>query len=581
MRNKLFIILLSLTVVALSGCPHLTTQMMQSSSAASDMQAPPNYNPKYLVANMTIDQIQRRDSLMRLDSIRTYDSLISKLPAGYAPGGLYPIYDMYLDSANYYRSMIQNNPQNRARLKIILDSVRKYAFLSGQSRRQIDSINYFIAADSISAEDSLAFADKFVKQENPIIMEITNIYSENYPDEIELHAIVHDTVGYYITGLAPPNFTGIGDYRDYWKILRDSSSCSDETIKDFDVVEVNDETSMPYAISFVLDHSGSMGAKRIRNLNKGVQVITSAIKKNDWVSVIKFAGNSVVEIPMTDERELYRSVMLEGTNGDIGFGTSMYEAVIVGVNELIKAPDTHKKAMILFTDGQDGSWSESVDSVLRFAKNNNVKIYPVAYGSASEKPLQDLADYTGGRFYRIYSINEFPYLFAELYLSFSNYYKITYKAPLCEDMHFVKINLDVPELGAFDLQAKGNYDRSMFKKYDIIGSKTFLNIEFESGKAIIRPEAEPLIKKVATEMKKNPFLKLKINGHTDDVGSEQDNLKLSIGRARAVVDKLVENGIERNRLQAEGFGETLPLVPNTSDENRKKNRRTEFVITDK
>jgi OmpA-OmpF porin, OOP family len=109
----------------------------------------------------------------------------------------------------------------------------------------------------------------------------------------------------------------------------------------------------------------------------------------------------------------------------------------------------------------------------------------------------------------------------------------------------------------------------------------FVNIEFESGKAVIRQEAIPLLDKIIEAMKKNPFLKLKIVGHTDDVGTDDANLKLSIERANAVLEKLVELGIGRERLSAEGFGESRPIVPNTDDANRKKNRRTEFIIIDK
>lgn len=76
----------------------------------------------------------------------------------------------------------------------------------------------------------------------------------------------------------------------------------------------------------------------------------------------------------------------------------------------------------------------------------------------------------------------------------------------------------------------------------------------------------------------NPGLKIQINGHTDDVGTEEDNLQLSNNRAKAVYDFLVQNGVDPERLKYKGFGEARPVVSNESPESRQQNRRTEFVI---
>jgi outer membrane protein OmpA-like peptidoglycan-associated protein len=82
-------------------------------------------------------------------------------------------------------------------------------------------------------------------------------------------------------------------------------------------------------------------------------------------------------------------------------------------------------------------------------------------------------------------------------------------------------------------------------------------------------------------LNKNPSLKIEISGHTDDVGNEQLNLKLSQTRAEAVKSYLVEKGIVAGRLTAKGYGKSKPIAPNTSDETRKLNRRTEFTVLSK
>ena len=76
----------------------------------------------------------------------------------------------------------------------------------------------------------------------------------------------------------------------------------------------------------------------------------------------------------------------------------------------------------------------------------------------------------------------------------------------------------------------------------------------------------------------NPNMRIQINGHTDNVGSDADNLTLSDNRAKAVYDYLVDNSINASRLSYKGFGETQPIDSNDTAEGRQNNRRTTFVI---
>ena len=85
------------------------------------------------------------------------------------------------------------------------------------------------------------------------------------------------------------------------------------------------------------------------------------------------------------------------------------------------------------------------------------------------------------------------------------------------------------------------------------------------------------INRIATLLKENPDLKFSVEGHTDSTGSAAANQTLSEARSQAVVDKLVETGIARDRLTAAGKGQTSPIADNGTDEGRAKNRRVEFV----
>lgn len=71
---------------------------------------------------------------------------------------------------------------------------------------------------------------------------------------------------------------------------------------------------------------------------------------------------------------------------------------------------------------------------------------------------------------------------------------------------------------------------------------------------------------------------VEVGGHTDNVGSDEANLKLSHDRAKSVRDYMVKAGIASERLQAKGYGETQPVADNETEDGRKANRRTEFVI---
>ncbi|HTE53404.1 MAG TPA: OmpA family protein [Kofleriaceae bacterium] len=111
--------------------------------------------------------------------------------------------------------------------------------------------------------------------------------------------------------------------------------------------------------------------------------------------------------------------------------------------------------------------------------------------------------------------------------------------------------------------------------------KVFQNVQFRTGKASIAPRSRRLLTNVADVVRAHPeFRKIRIEGHTDDRGADDFNKSLSQDRARAVVDFLVGQGVESDRLEAIGFGEERPLASNRSANGRRKNRRVEFNLED-
>jgi len=104
------------------------------------------------------------------------------------------------------------------------------------------------------------------------------------------------------------------------------------------------------------------------------------------------------------------------------------------------------------------------------------------------------------------------------------------------------------------------------------------HLKFAFDKAELRPEDRELLSRVAGILSTATDYTISVNGHTDDVGSEEYNQKLSERRAQAVYDYLVEAGLSADIMSVEGHGKSLPLVPGTSEEARAKNRRVELGI---
>lgn len=105
-------------------------------------------------------------------------------------------------------------------------------------------------------------------------------------------------------------------------------------------------------------------------------------------------------------------------------------------------------------------------------------------------------------------------------------------------------------------------------------------VHFQYDSTEILPDSMALLEEVAQVLRDKPDIAhLEIQGHTDNAGTADYNLALSTRRAEAVRNALIRNGIDASRLTAKGYGQQKPLVPNTSDANRQKNRRVQLIIT--
>ena len=103
-------------------------------------------------------------------------------------------------------------------------------------------------------------------------------------------------------------------------------------------------------------------------------------------------------------------------------------------------------------------------------------------------------------------------------------------------------------------------------------------VNFDFDKATIRPDAKVILDEAAEILKRNPDVKVNVDGYTDSIGTKEYNQKLSERRAASVADYLGAQGVDRSRLTPRGFGESNPVDSNKTKEGRAKNRRVELLV---
>jgi OmpA-OmpF porin, OOP family len=104
------------------------------------------------------------------------------------------------------------------------------------------------------------------------------------------------------------------------------------------------------------------------------------------------------------------------------------------------------------------------------------------------------------------------------------------------------------------------------------------NVFFDFDKYSLRPESFSELDRVVKLLSDNPSIEIEMSAHTDSYGSDEYNFKLSDNRARSVMEYIISKGIANNRITSKGYGESKPVAPNDTDENRQLNRRVEFKI---
>jgi VWFA-related protein len=412
-----------------------------------------------------------------------------------------------------------------------------------------------------------------VRDVRTLRFDIWKIESEDYPREIRLIARVFDSSGNFVSHLAPP----VVPTQDRWVQLTETLGRRTLPIGSFTVREFGEgDSTLGYQIVLALDYSGSMRGV-FEAMQEGARVFIGMKYPADELAVATFNTALDLKIPFERDRQTLQRAFERTRQRNFGGYSSVYDGLVAAAMLFDTLPGEQPRVLVCFTDGDENASREDARALFEAAQRRRVRIFPIGFGYVRDELLEYIAAQTGGRFYRVTSRQELLAAFEDIYRSLRSYYLVRYTPPVFAGLHQVTLALQVRP-GDTTLHARGSYDKSDINPWAQLNDAFSKLITFDYNKATLRPDAIPIIEEIADQMERYERVWLEVRGHTDDIGGIEFNQRLSEERAKAVVRALIDRGIDSVRLRARGMGMLYPLVPNTSEENRAKNRRTEFVI---
>jgi OOP family OmpA-OmpF porin len=252
-------------------------------------------------------------------------------------------------------------------------------------------------------------------------------------------------------------------------------------------------------------------------------------------------------------------------------GTSPLDKALAAAQTDLEGLSGVHNAVIVVSDGKDMTGVLEQAQELKDAFGSSLCIYPVHVGNSPEgaELLQNLAEIGACGFFST----------ADDLLTSAGMADFVSKVFLKD----APAPTPAPAPERKDSDGDGVYDDEdqcpgtpTGARVNSVGCWVLENVLFDFDKAVIKPEAYPLLNEVVAILKKNPDMTVELQGHTDNIGTAEYNMGLSLRRANAVADYLESKGISRDRLTTKGFGFSKPVALNGTAFGRSLNRRVEL-----
>lgn len=335
---------------------------------------------------------------------------------------------------------------------------------------------------------------------------------------------------------------------------------------------------VPVDFVFVIDQTGSMG-EEIDAVKQNIDDFTTrlAAKGIDYrLGLIVFDDNVPVRHWMTDDIAEFKNWI-----GDItasGGGDKPENALealraAMGLNFRSSA----NKVAVLVTDAPFHRYNENGYGRTRYTEEtmaiilqrNDVRVFSIV--DTTIKGYGHISDRTGGRVFNITA--PFADILGNVASTMTSLYTATYRSNADIIPDSVEVELRMP--------SSGKVSKKSFAVLEVGRKLVLENIHFAYNRYDIKEESMPELDILVRMMLARPTLRIKIEGHTDGKGNDHYNLKLSQLRAESVKRYMVRKGVAPERLFTIGYGAVKPTATNETEEGRRLNRRTEFIIIQK
>ncbi len=401
------------------------------------------------------------------------------------------------------------------------------------------------------------------------------------PDSIQLYARVFDSLGNFITNMAYPykKFPEAVYFSYMEEQLGKHYRKRTEEVPEYHIREFGAGDSIAYSLSLTVDYSGSMELIK-ETIAEGAELMAGMKFPYDRFSLATFNREYDLKVPMMTDKDSIINLFRSVKDRNFGLFSAVNDAVSNSIDQLVQTPDSTPRVLVIFTDGDDNYSYRDIGPIIERAIEENINIFSIAFGYSDDENLRYMAEYTGGKFYKARSKEELLAIFRDIYMSLRYYYLITYVPPTYWGYHKVRTDLSL-EGRRKPLKGYAEYDTSELFPWSDLSEIFERPINFEFDQAALKPESQPIINEIIDAMLSRPTLRLEVQGHTDNLGSNEYNQKLSEERAAVVRAAIMAGGIEANRLRSRGFGASEPVATNDTEEGRARNRRTQFEVIGK